>query len=272
MSWLSEYVTVDGVRLPLHPHRRIRPHRGHGPRHHRQRPLLVTRGAPPGRCLRHHHVRRPAATAFLNAPADGYTYPAARPRSGRPHRRSATRSARPFSAIPWVPASPSPPPPTIPISCAASSWRIPPCALPPCSLPSSRPAGFRCTATRSAATPPPPERRCWPTCASAIRTGPKRRSIPGPTPRSRSGPRSRLWWAAPIRIGENDLPAVRCPILLITADPELGGIVTPEIAAQAAELWQCGQVVHIPGAGHSIRRDEFEPYMAAVSTFLRCID
>jgi N-formylmaleamate deformylase len=78
-----------------------------------------------------------------------------------------------------------------------------------------------------------------------------------------------------IRSGAPDwqaaLPAISCPILLITADPELGSIVTPEVAAQAADMWQCGQVVHIPGAGHSIHRDQFEPYMAAVATFLRCI-
>ena len=44
---------------------------------------------------------------------------------------------------------------------------------------------------------------------------------------------------------------ITCPILLITADNEQGAIVTPEIAAGAANIWQDGGMVHIPGAGHT---------------------
>ena len=62
--------------------------------------------------------------------------------------------------------------------------------------------------------------------------------------------------------------AIACPVLLITADPDRGGIVTPEVAAEAAGLLRQGQVVHIPGAGHSVRRDQFGPYMEAVKAFL----
>jgi pimeloyl-ACP methyl ester carboxylesterase len=67
------------------------------------------------------------------------------------------------------------------------------------------------------------------------------------------------------------LPAVQCPVLLITADPELGAITTPEVAAQAADLWLCGQLVRIPGAGHCIHRDQLAAYMSAVNVFLRCV-
>ena len=56
---------------------------------------------------------------------------------------------------------------------------------------------------------------------------------------------------------------------MITADPELGAIVTPEIAQEAAGLLKEGKVVHIPDAGHSIRRENFQPYLEAVTTFLR---
>ena len=62
--------------------------------------------------------------------------------------------------------------------------------------------------------------------------------------------------------------AIACPVLLITADADRGGIVTPEVAAEAAGLLKQGQVVHIPGAGHNIRRDQFGPYMEAVKAFL----
>jgi N-formylmaleamate deformylase len=61
---------------------------------------------------------------------------------------------------------------------------------------------------------------------------------------------------------------INCPILLVTADTELGALVTAETAEEAAGLWQQGQVVHIPGAGHNIRREQFEPFLTAVTAFL----
>jgi N-formylmaleamate deformylase len=62
--------------------------------------------------------------------------------------------------------------------------------------------------------------------------------------------------------------AITCPVLLITADPERGAIVTPAVAEEAAQLWRTGRIVHIPGAGHNIRREQYEPYRAAVTAFL----
>jgi pimeloyl-ACP methyl ester carboxylesterase len=62
---------------------------------------------------------------------------------------------------------------------------------------------------------------------------------------------------------------IRCPILLITGDPALGAIMRPEDAAEAASLWHSGRVVNIPGASHNIRRDQFEPALLAIMTFLR---
>lgn len=61
---------------------------------------------------------------------------------------------------------------------------------------------------------------------------------------------------------------IACPALLITADAAEGAIVTPEVAAEAARLLPKGRVVHIAGAGHNIRRDQFEAYMTAVREFL----
>jgi pimeloyl-ACP methyl ester carboxylesterase len=57
--------------------------------------------------------------------------------------------------------------------------------------------------------------------------------------------------------------------LLITGDPERGGIVTPAVADEATRLWRSGRVAHIPNTGHNIRRDRFEPYRDAVAAFLR---
>jgi N-formylmaleamate deformylase len=64
------------------------------------------------------------------------------------------------------------------------------------------------------------------------------------------------------------LPRIASPTLLLTADPERGAIVTPEVAREARELQPLVQVVRIPGAGHSIRREQFEQYLSAVREFL----
>jgi len=62
--------------------------------------------------------------------------------------------------------------------------------------------------------------------------------------------------------------AAQCPILLITGDTRRGVIVSPAMAAECAALWQRGQVVNIPGAGHNIRRERFGLYLRAVKEFL----
>ena len=64
------------------------------------------------------------------------------------------------------------------------------------------------------------------------------------------------------------LPQIRCPALLITADPERGAIVTAENALALQRLAPQTQVAHIPAAGHSIRRDQFTRYMEVVRSFL----
>ena len=62
---------------------------------------------------------------------------------------------------------------------------------------------------------------------------------------------------------------ITCPVLLIRADPALGGIVTAEDAAALEALVPTTRVAHIPGAGHAVRRDQFERYIEAVHAFLR---
>ena len=61
---------------------------------------------------------------------------------------------------------------------------------------------------------------------------------------------------------------IECPILLITGDPELHAIVTPETAQEAEHLWKNGELVHISGAGHNIHRDRYDETMTAVRAFL----
>ena len=57
-------------------------------------------------------------------------------------------------------------------------------------------------------------------------------------------------------------------MLLITSDPERGGIVTPEASAEAQQILPTLQVIRLEGAGHNIRREQFDPFLAAVQTFL----
>lgn len=99
-----------------------------------------------------------------------------------------------------------------------------------------------------------------------------------PWPEAELGP----WADAKLRFSFNalladeppalDWPAIvhriTCPALLITADPALGAIITPEIAASLGALMPQTRVVHIAGAGHNIRREQFSSYMKVVSAFL----
>lgn len=60
---------------------------------------------------------------------------------------------------------------------------------------------------------------------------------------------------------------IECPIFLITADIEAGAFVTPEQVTELRTIWRQGEVAHIRGAGHNIRRDKFDHYMAAINAF-----
>lgn len=62
---------------------------------------------------------------------------------------------------------------------------------------------------------------------------------------------------------------ITCPILLVTADTALGALVSPESAREASALWRSGEVAHIAGAGHNIRRDKYAPFRDAVVPFLK---
>lgn len=61
---------------------------------------------------------------------------------------------------------------------------------------------------------------------------------------------------------------IECPALLISGDPELGGLVTEAVAAEFVRLTASGRSAHIPGAGHAIHREQFAPFVAAVRAFL----
>jgi pimeloyl-ACP methyl ester carboxylesterase len=55
----------------------------------------------------------------------------------------------------------------------------------------------------------------------------------------------------------------------VTADPDRGAIVSAAGAREAVKLLRAGQVMHITGAGHNIRRDRYAPFRDAVLAFLQ---
>jgi len=68
---------------------------------------------------------------------------------------------------------------------------------------------------------------------------------------------------------EKTARAVRCPALLVTGDNDKGAIVSPEQAEALRSLVPHLEVVHVPGTGHNIRREGFEPFISAVRGFLQ---
>jgi pimeloyl-ACP methyl ester carboxylesterase len=64
------------------------------------------------------------------------------------------------------------------------------------------------------------------------------------------------------------VPRIQCPILLITAE---NGIVSAKTAEHASKLWASKSIfrsVRIKGAGHNIRRERYDEFMAALNHFL----
>jgi len=73
--------------------------------------------------------------------------------------------------------------------------------------------------------------------------------------------------ARPWKPWQEIVPQISRPTLLVTADPDKA-IVTPEIATQAQEMNSNIQWVRIEGAGHNIRREQFDAFVQAVTEFL----
>jgi N-formylmaleamate deformylase len=63
--------------------------------------------------------------------------------------------------------------------------------------------------------------------------------------------------------------AITVPTLLITADPDLGGIITPELAKMMMELNPNIRLAHIPNVGHHVRFGNYPAYKTAFRAFLK---
>jgi len=60
------------------------------------------------------------------------------------------------------------------------------------------------------------------------------------------------------------LQQITCPVLLITADPQRGAILTDEDVAELEKFVPHLKREHIPGAGHNIHREQFSRYMEII--------
>jgi len=67
------------------------------------------------------------------------------------------------------------------------------------------------------------------------------------------------------------LVQITCPVMLITADPRRGTILTNEDVAELQKSVFQLERVHIPDAGHNIRREQFSRYMEVLDMFLNQI-
>lgn len=67
---------------------------------------------------------------------------------------------------------------------------------------------------------------------------------------------------------QDGIGRITAPTLLIRGEAERGGLITPQIAAEAAAINPNFRSVEIPDAGHNIRRENFAAYLSAVRAFL----
>jgi pimeloyl-ACP methyl ester carboxylesterase len=70
----------------------------------------------------------------------------------------------------------------------------------------------------------------------------------------------------------DDLAKVKCPVLLISADVELGAIVSKETVDFVCKTNPNFRSLYIPGAGHSIHREKYSEVLKGIEDFLTAID
>jgi len=65
------------------------------------------------------------------------------------------------------------------------------------------------------------------------------------------------------------LPAVKCPVLLMQADPSVGGVMTDKEVEQALPLLAQPQHLKLEGVSHVLHNVRKEPVLAALKTFFQ---
>ncbi|PKO12784.1 MAG: alpha/beta hydrolase [Chloroflexi bacterium HGW-Chloroflexi-10] len=65
------------------------------------------------------------------------------------------------------------------------------------------------------------------------------------------------------------IKGIKVPGLLVYADVDRGAIVSQQVAEAAQSLWPRLEIAYLPGAGHSIHREQYFKYRDVVKQFLR---
>ena len=68
---------------------------------------------------------------------------------------------------------------------------------------------------------------------------------------------------------QEEVDRIAAPTLVVHGEAHLGSLITPSIADEARALNPNIRTVEIAGAGHNVRRENFEDFLAAVRAFLR---
>ncbi|OJX40645.1 MAG: hypothetical protein BGO78_06585 [Chloroflexi bacterium 44-23] len=79
------------------------------------------------------------------------------------------------------------------------------------------------------------------------------------------------WFTTEKRPWQEIAAGLTVPGLLLSGEPELGAIVTPQVATAVAGMWKKGEIHHFPGAGHFIHRDQYFKFRDVVRRFLRYV-
>jgi pimeloyl-ACP methyl ester carboxylesterase len=66
---------------------------------------------------------------------------------------------------------------------------------------------------------------------------------------------------------ESVLPAIECPVLLMQADPSVGGVMTDSEVEQALPLLARPQHVKLEGVSHVLHNERNEPVLASLERF-----
>lgn len=77
-------------------------------------------------------------------------------------------------------------------------------------------------------------------------------------------------WILEVQTSYQDwIARIKKPGLLLTAEPEKGGLVIQSVAQKAQSLWRNLEVEHFPDTGHHIHREEYIKYRDLVLAFLK---
>ncbi|MGZ4789911.1 MAG: alpha/beta fold hydrolase, partial [Terriglobales bacterium] len=70
---------------------------------------------------------------------------------------------------------------------------------------------------------------------------------------------------------EEFLPNVKCPVLLMQADPRMGGLMSDDDVMQARELLPDSMHIRMDGLGHSLQMAEAAPVLRVLTNFLNAM-